>query len=121
MRGSLTRWLTRWQELAGWLPLTVAAVLVAWLVLGALLPWGAETAIESLIELAIRLAYALAAAGVARLVWRRWRVPLNDDQVRDYWRGVMAGERGPLIAHAINAAVYLGALVALLVFFVVAS
>lgn len=114
-------WFRRWQEFAGWLPLTVAAVLLAWLVLGALLPWGAESAIESLIELAIRLAYALAAAGVARLVWRRWRVQLDDDQVRDYWRGVMAGERGPLIAHSINAIVYLGVLIALLTFFAVAS
>ena len=110
----------RWQELAGWLPVTVLAVLAAWLVLGALLPWGAETALEGVIELTIRLAYALAAAGVTRLVWRRWRHPLDAAQAAEYWAGVMRGERGALIAHAINAAVYVATLVALLIFFGVA-
>lgn len=118
---TMRQWLIRWQELAGWLPLTVAAVMAAWLVLGALLPWGAETAIEGLIELTIRLAYALAAVGVARLVWRRWRTQLTDEQLGAFWAGVMAGERGPLIAHAINAVAYLTIVAMLLVFFAVAT
>jgi amino acid transporter len=109
--------LRRWQEFTGWLPLAVILALSAWLVLGALLPWGAATAVESVIELAVLLAYALAATGVARLAWRRWRQPMSDEARSEYWRGIMAGERGPIIAHAINAAVYLSLCVALLLFF----
>jgi hypothetical protein len=107
----------RWQELVGWLPLTIVAVLAAWLVLGALLPWGAETALEAVIDLAIRLAYALAAAGVARLLWRRWRMPLSDRQQRDYWTALMRGESGAILAYVGNAIVYIGLVAMLLVFF----
>jgi hypothetical protein len=107
----------RWQELIGWLPLTIVAVLAAWLVLGALLPWGAETALEAVIDLTIRLAYALAAAGVARLLWRRWRMPLTDRQQRDYWASLMRGERGAIFAHVAHSIVYLALVAMLLVFF----
>jgi hypothetical protein len=107
----------RWQELIGWLPVAIVVVLAAWLVLGALLPWGAETAIESLIDLTIRLAYALAAAGVARMLWRRWRMPLSERQQRDYWSALMRGESGAIFAYVAHSIVYLALVAMLLTFF----
>jgi hypothetical protein len=114
------QFVVRWQELMGWLPATVAAVLAAWLILGALLPWGSETAIEGLIDLALRMAYALAAAGVARLLWRRWRLPLTEAERAAYWAALMRGERGAIVAYCAHTIVYLAVIALCLAFFWVA-
>lgn len=113
----IKRILTRWQEFIGWTPLLVVLALAGFVLLGALYPRLDGDRLGLLLELAIISAHAMAAVGVTYLVWRRWRLQITEEQQRRLWDGLMAGERGPLLVHVVNAAVWLASLIALLIFF----
>lgn len=104
----------RWTEFAGWLPVTVILAIGAWMVLGALVPVQTSETLGALIELAVLLAGALAAAGVTRLVWRRWRQQLSEVQQEDFWARLMQHPHGPLAVFVVNAVLVLCVFVVLL-------
>jgi hypothetical protein len=108
-------WLKRYQEMTGWLPLLAVLAVVGWVVFGA--SAGRDDLIRWLLELPILTGYALAAAGMAYLAWRRWSIRLKEAEVCDYWERLMRGERGALVVYVVNAAFYLIAFLALLWFF----
>lgn len=114
---ALWNYLKRWQEFVGWLPVVVLLAVAAWIVLGALDRLAVVDALAMLVDLPIRTAYALAALGLAYLVWRRWSMRLSGEQLDDLWRRLMAGELGALIVFVVNAGFYLCASLALLYFF----
>ncbi len=113
----IKRILIRWQEFIGWTPLLVLLTLAGFVVLGALYPRLDGDRLGLLLELAIISAHAMAAVGITYLGWRRWRLQLTPEQQDRLWDGLMSGERGPLLVHVVNAAVWLSSLIALLVFF----
>lgn len=108
-------WLKRWQEFTGWLPLLAVLAVVGWIVLGA--SAGRDDLVRWLLELPILTGYALAAAGLAYLSWRRWSYRLTDAEKADLWRRMLAGERGAIVVFVTNATFYLGALVLFALFF----
>lgn len=111
----MVSWLRRWQEFTGWLPLLAVLAVVGWVVLGA--SAGRDDLIRWLLELPILTGYALAASGLAYLTWRRWSYRLSEDEKRALWERLLAGERGAIWIHAINAGFYLAALVLYALFF----
>lgn len=106
-KGRLARffaWVPRWQEFASFLPIVFAIAIVLWILFG-----NAQNSptILTMLELPVRCAYALAACGLTYLLWRRWSYRLCKEQLDDYWKRLMTGERGALIVYSINAAFYL--------------
>ena len=110
----MKNWLARFQEFVGWAPLAFVLAVVAWGFLGGIAD--RDDLIRRLLQLPVASIYALLASGVAYLVWRRWSYRLGDEQLKAYWEGVMAGNRGPLIVYAVNAGFYLCAFLAVLFF-----
>lgn len=117
----LKRLYIRYQDLLGWLPLQVVLAIAAIVGFGALARGLGPDLLSWLAELPIRAGYAVAALGVAYLAWRRWRMQLTDDEQRELWRRLLAGELGALVVHGINAAFYLATLALALWFFRPAS
>ena len=108
-------WLRRWQEFTGWLPLLAVLAVVGWIVLGA--SAGRADLVRWLLELPIVTGYALAAAGLAYLTWRRWSYRLDDAGKAELWRRLLAGERGAITVYVVNAAFYLALVVVYALFF----
>ncbi len=111
----MNAWLKRHQEFFGWMPLLLIVAVGAWVLLGAVSD--RDDLIRWLLELPVKSLYAAAASGVAYLVWRRWSYRMNDDELRAYWAGLLAGAPGPMVIYLVNAAFYLCVFAALLVYF----
>lgn len=111
----MNAWLKRWQEFVGWMPLLLVIAVIAWVLLGAVSD--RDDLIRWLIELPVKVLYALGASGVTYLVWRRWSYRMNDTELRAYWDGIMRGDAGPLIVYLTNAALYVAVFCAVLVYF----
>lgn len=107
-------WLKRWQEFTGWLPLLLLIAVLAWVVLGAVSD--RDDLIRWLIELPVRTLYVVAASGVSYLVWRRWSFRMDDEQLREYWTGLLAGDLGSIVVFLVNAGFYLCVFIASLWF-----
>lgn len=101
-------WLRRWQELIGWGPLAAIVAVVAWMLLSQVPGFavGKDT-IPRFAELPVGILRLLLASGAAYLVWRRWRIKLTPEQQDAYWAALMAGDRGALAVHLVNAGFYL--------------
>ena len=113
----LPKFLTRWQEFIGWLPLLAALIIAAWIVLGALDALATLDLLAVVADLPVRSAYAFAALGLAYLAWRRWSYRLTTEQKADLWERLMKGERGAIVVYVVNAGFYLCTTLALLYFF----
>lgn len=98
-----------------WLPLAVVLALLGWMAFGQ--SAARDDLIRWLLELSILSGYALAAAGMAYLSWRRWSYRLDDDDKRRLWAGAMGGHRGPLAIFVTNALMYLAFVALFLAFF----
>lgn len=107
--------LERYQEFYGWMPLLLLLAVSAWVVLGAVSD--RDDLIRWLLELPVKTLYAAACSGVAYLVWRRWSYRMNEEELRAYWAGLLAGAPGPAIIYLVNAGFYLCVFCALLYYF----
>lgn len=111
----MNAWLKRWQEFSGWMPLVAFVAMLAWVALGGVS--SRDDLVHTLIELPVKVLYAIGASGVTYLVWRRWSFRMDDEQQRVYWAGLLAGEAGPLIVYLTNTAFFACTFIAVLFFF----
>lgn len=111
-------WLRRWQEPAIWLPLLVGLALGGWILLGALDRTAGADALALLVLLPVVSAYVLLAGGAVYLIRRRWRFRMTDVQQQEWMRRLMDDPRGPLTVYAVDAAVTVLSLLAVLGFVV---
>ena len=111
----MNAWLKRHQEFFGWMPLLLIVAVMAWVLLGAVSD--RDDLIRWLIELPVKVLYALGASGVAYLVWRRWSYRMSDDELHAYWSGLMRGDAGPLIVYLTNAGFYCAIFTGVLIYF----
>lgn len=114
---SIVAYLKRWQEFLGWAPLAVIVVLVAYVVIGAADRLAVVDALARLVDLAIDLAVAFLASGLAYLIWRRWSYRLTGAQLEELWHRLLDGERGAIVVFTVNAGFYLCITLALLYLF----
>lgn len=111
----MKKWFERHQEFFGWMPLLLVLTITAWVLLGAVSD--RNDLIRTLIELPVKTLYAAAASGIAYIVWRRWSYRMNEDELRAYWVGLLAGAPGPLVIYLTNAGFYLCVFTAALYYF----
>lgn len=113
----MRRFLERFAEFIGWLPLQAALAIAAVVVLGGMSGGLGPDLLAWLAELPVMLAYGFAALGLSYLAWRRWRMRLDDTAKHELWRRLMLGERGALVVYVVNALFWVAVLGLALWFF----
>jgi hypothetical protein len=123
-RGARGFWsfLVRWQEFAGWLPLCVALLVLGFIGFSALDRHAGSDLLPAAAALPLKIAYAIAACGIALLFRRRWRYklePIEQSRLWDRLTGGMTGSTnaGAIVVHVTDAVLSLCALYWLLRFF----
>lgn len=111
------KFIQRFQEFTGWIPVVVVLSIAGWLVLGVMDRAAGSDTLALLMELPVLCAYALAAVGVSYLARRRFRRKLTDQEQVELWRAVLQGNKGACFIYFLDVVVWLGSLIALLVFF----
>lgn len=97
-------WFPRWQEFVGFMPVVFAIALALWVLFGGA---SMNDSVRALMELPIRVVYAIAACGLTYLLWRRWSYRMDEAQLRDYWDRLMKNSPGAMLVYAVNALFYL--------------
>ena len=96
-RAAVWKFLKRWQEPLGWMPLNFFMLVGMWLLLGKLPdPKGY---IPPIMQLVLLLAYATAAQTIIMLALRRLRRTLTPEEKKQQWQALLDGKKGAIIVY----------------------